>query len=143
MATLGCAGLNEQVRRELAVPNPTPEQLLAMVSSSETGPLWYRGLAEEPDPAFAPAVTGILGLLGARAIVVGHTAAASFRITTRFDGRVIQIDTGMLGGAFYPGGSASALEIRGDRVTAIYQSGRERLSSPAPAPAAVPVPTTR
>jgi hypothetical protein len=103
-----------------------------MLSSSETGPLWYRGLAEEPDPAFAPEVTNILSLLGARAIVVGHTIPAGFRMVTRFDGRVIQIDTGMLGGSFYPGGVASALEIRGDTLTAIYQNSRERLSVPAP-----------
>jgi hypothetical protein len=133
-ATLGCAGINEQVRRELAVQNPTPEQLLAMLSTSEHGPLWYRGLAEEPDPAFAPEVTNILHVLGARAIVIGHTVTPDFRIRTRFDGRVIQIDTGMLGGTFYPGGQGSALEIRGDVMTAIYQTGRERLSAPAPVP---------
>ena len=136
-AALGCAGINDAVRRDLAVPNPTPEQALAMLSSSETGPLWYRGLAEEPEPTFAPALTNILELLGARMIVVGHTVPEDFRITRRFDGRVIQIDTGMLGGTFYPGGMPSALEIRGDTLTAIYQSGRERLS------AAAPVPTTR
>jgi len=136
-AALGCAGINDAVRRDLAVPNPTPEQALAMLSSSETGPLWYRGLAEEPEPTFAPALTNILELLGARMIVVGHTVPEDFRITRRFDGRVIQIDTGMLGGTFYPGGMPSALEIRGDTLTAIYQSGRERLSAPAP------VPTTR
>jgi len=136
-AAVGCAGINDAVRRDLAVPNPTPEQALAMLSSSETGPLWYRGLAEEPEPTFAPALTNILELLGARMIVVGHTVPEDFRITRRFDGRVIQIDTGMLGGTFYPGGMPSALEIRGDTLTAIYQSGRERLSAPAP------VPTTR
>ena len=139
-AALGCAGINEAVRRDLMVANPTPEQALTMLSSSETGPLWYRGLAEEPDPAFAPEVTNILSLLGARAIVVGHTIPAGFRIVTRFDGRVIQIDTGMLGGSFYPGGVGSALEIRGDMLSAIYQNGRERLSPPAPAPAPVPAP---
>jgi hypothetical protein len=134
-AALGCAGINEAVRRDLVVADPTPEQAQAMLSSSETGPLWYRGLAEEPEAAFAPEVTNILGLLGARAIVVGHTFPAGFRIVTRFDGRVIQIDTGMLGGSFYQGGVGSALEIRGDMLSAIYQTGRERLSAPAPAPA--------
>jgi hypothetical protein len=56
-------------------------------------------------------------------------------MVTRFDGRVVQIDTGMLGGSFYSGGVASALEIRGDALTAIYQNRRERLSAPAPVPA--------
>jgi hypothetical protein len=134
-AALGCAGINDAVRRDLMVANPTPEQALTMLSSSDTGPLWYRGLAEQPDPAFAPEVTNILNLLGARAIVVGHTIPAGFRMVTRFDGRVIQIDTGMLGGSFYPGGVASALEIRGDALTAIYPKGRERLSAPVPVPA--------
>jgi hypothetical protein len=63
--------------------------------------------------------------------VIGHTVAAGFRIATRFEGRVIQIDTGMLGGSFYPGGVGSALEIRGDVLTAIYEKGRERLPAPA------------
>jgi len=128
-AALGCEAINDTVRRELQVANPTPDQLLTMLSSRETGPLWYRGLAEEPDPEFAPEVTKILDALGARAIVVGHTAPSRFRIRTRFGGRVVQIDTGMLGGSFYPGGVPSALEIAGDTITAIYPSGRERLGS--------------
>ena len=134
-AALGCEAINDVVRGDLAVADPTPDQRIAMLSSSETGPLWYRGLAEEPDPAFAPQVTEILRLLGARAIVIGHTVAAGFRITPRFDGRVIQIDTGMLGAPFYPGGEASAIEIHGDALTAIYVRGRERLPAPAAAPA--------
>lgn len=132
-APLGCTGINEAVGRDMAVVNPTAEQVAAMLASSETGPLWYRGLAEEPAPAFASQVTDILSVLGARAIVIGHTIPADFRITARFDGRVIQIDTGMLGGTFYRGGTASALEIRGDALTAIYAHGRERLSTPIPA----------
>ena len=137
-AALGCAGINDAVRRDLAVPTPTPEEALAMLSSSETGPLWYRGLAEEPEPAFAPALTNILELLGARAIVSGTPCPADFRITRRFDGRVIQIDTGMLGGTFYPGGMPSALEIRGTRSRRFTRAGgsacRSCLVSPAPFP---------
>ena len=42
-------------------------------------------------------VAVILDQLGARAIVIGHTVALG-RIATRFGGRVVQIDTGMLDG---------------------------------------------
>lgn len=129
-AGLGCDAINEAVHRDLAVVNPTADQVLAMLASSETGPLWYRGLAEEPDPAFAPQVTKILEGLGARAMVIGHTVPADFRIATRFGGRVIQIDTGMLGETFYPGGVPSALELLGDSLTAIYPDRRERLQAP-------------
>jgi hypothetical protein len=130
-AALGCAGLNQAVRRELAVANPTPEQRAAMLASAETGPLWYRGLADEAEAAFAPTLAAILEQVGARAIVIGHTVTDGFRIRARFDGRVIQIDTGMLGGTFYPGGEPSALVIQGGTATAVYVSGRERLPAPA------------
>lgn len=129
-AALGCAAINAAVRRDLDVIDPSPQQMLAMFSSSETGPLWYRGLAEDAEAGVAPPpVDAILQTIGARAIVIGHTVARGFRIRTRFDGRVVQIDTGMLGGASYPGGVASALEILGDTLTAIYENGRESLGS--------------
>ena len=132
-AALGCEGINQAVRRDVALTQPAPEQIAQMLSTSETGPLWYRGLATEPDPAFAPQAATVLRTLGARAIVIGHTVTNGLRITPRFDGRVVQIDTGMLGGTWYPGGVASALEIRGDALTAIYEKGREALPALAPA----------
>jgi hypothetical protein len=124
------------VAKDLAVPNPSPKEAAELYSSSETGPVWYRGLAEEPEATFAPTLDGVLNTLQARAIVVGHSVSRTFRITTRFDGRVIQIDTGMLGGTFFPGGQASALEIQGSVITAIYQDRREGVSAPALAPGA-------
>ena len=68
--------------------------------------------------------------LGARAIVIGHTPVLLGQIKTRFGGRVIQIDTGMLDGEFYPKGAASALEWQGDVMTAIYEDRRERIPTP-------------
>ena len=45
--------------------------------------------------------------------VTGHTPQPAGRITKRFGGSLFLIDTGMLGGKFYPGGRGSALEIVG------------------------------
>ena len=122
VAALGCAGINEQVAKELTVAVgfalSSPADLLM---TREDGPLWYRGLATEPEPGFSAALDGILGALDARAIVVGHTPTATSRITPRFGARVVQIDTGMLDGSFFPGGRASALEILDGKLTAIYQ----------------------
>jgi len=64
-------------------------------------------------------------------VVIGHTPVAGGRITTRFGGRVVLIDTGMLNGEFYPGGVASALEMQGDTLTAIYDGRRDRIMAPA------------
>lgn len=91
------------------------------------GPLWFRGFATWPSPGNAPEVTKLLKKYNnARRFVVGHTIPATMRITPRFDRRIFLIDTGMLS-THYKGGRPSALEIDGDRVTAIYPDGRIQL----------------
>ena len=124
VAPLGCSAINDQVRRELTSDlDKTRTAPLASLAARVDGPLWYRGLTQEPD-AFAPQVTDILSKLGARVIVIGHTVSPTGRIGTRFDGRVVQIDTGMQP-AYVPNGRASALEIRRGEATAIYVDRRE------------------
>jgi hypothetical protein len=130
VAELGCEGINKAIRDEMASLPAPPEKIAALLATSETGPLWYRGLAAEPEETFAPALEAILQKVGARAIVIGHTPVPG-RVATRFGGRVIQIDSGMLDGEFYPGGVASALELQNGLATAIYLDRRERIDTPA------------
>ncbi len=130
LGTMGCEAINAQIRREIAGTPQTFEQAPEQLSSNPTGPLWDRSLAREPEPEFAPVVSSILEQLDAQAIVIGHTPALGNGIATRFDGRVIQIDTGMLGGEWFPGGEPSALEMLGGRFTAIYVDRRELLEAP-------------
>jgi hypothetical protein len=135
VAPLGCAAINEQVSRELTEDfDKTVAAPLASLTARVDGPLWYRGLAQETE-AFAPQVDDILDKAQARAIVVGHTVTPTGRVTSRFDGRVIQIDTGMQP-AYAQGGRASALEIKGGEITAIYVDRRDQV--PPPKPRAVP-----
>jgi calcineurin-like phosphoesterase family protein len=130
VSMMGCEGINAAVQKDLqAVPVPL-EKVPALFSASETGPLWYRGLASEAEATLAPAVDVILERMKARAIVVGHTTVLPGKITPRLGGKVIQIDTGMVNGEFYPGGVASALELQGGKATAIYVDRREPLSVP-------------
>ncbi len=126
-AALGCEGINDTVRAELKEMPVEAARVATLLSTREDGPLWYRGLAVESETELAADLTTMLERWQARAIVIGHTVAPNGRIATRFDGRVVQIDTGMLGGAFYPGGRASALEIQDGRFVAIYEDGREPL----------------
>ena len=129
VAPLGCEQINDQVKRELTSDlEKTRANALASLAARADGPLWYRGLAEEPD-TFAPQLTDILSKLRVRAIVVAHTVTPTTRITTRFDGRVIEIDTGMQP-AYIPDGRASALEIRGGEATAIYADRRDPVELP-------------
>jgi Calcineurin-like phosphoesterase len=142
VAGSGCAAINTTVRAELkAAPSADPQQLTTLLTFREDGPLWYRGLAQENESAFAPQVDAVLQKLNAGMIVVGHSVAAGGQMKTRFGGRVVQLDTGMLDGSFFPGGRASALEIRDGKLTAIYEDRREELGSVAkPATASQPVP---
>ena len=132
VATQGCMAVNAAVRTQLQtlkLIDPAIEQSLL----AATGPLWYRGLVEEPAAVDSAAFDGILGALGVKAMVVGHTVASGGRMRVSFDGRLIQIDTGMLGQKFYPEGAPSALEIRNGKFTAIYVGKREVIAGP-PAP---------
>jgi hypothetical protein len=131
VANLGCQGLNAEVQRDLAAAPVPADKIMSLLSATETGPLWYRGMASDPESTFEPMLDSILRRLGARAVVLGHTPIASGQITTRFGGRVVLIDTGMLGGENYPKGTASALEMRDGALTAIYEDGR-RMTITAP-----------
>jgi hypothetical protein len=134
VAPMGCAAINEQVERDLTADlDKTRAAPLVTLTARVDGPLWYRGLAEEPD-TFAPQIDDILIGQAARAIVIGHTVTPTGRVTLRFGGRVIQIDTGMQP-AYAQGGRASALEIVRGEGTAIYVDRRDPVALPtAPAP---------
>jgi len=89
------------------------------------GALWYRGLATLPDNPTGGPFAALLARYGARRFVTAHTPLPDRRITARFGGRVILIDTGML--ADYRGRPA-ALQIDGESMTAIYEDQRVPLA---------------
>ncbi len=91
------------------------------------GPMWFRGLSRNPPEESSDEVTALLRRLNVTRLVVAHTPQLPGRIATHFDGRVFVIDTGMLS-SYFRGGRASALEIAGSTVTAIYEDGQEVLA---------------
>jgi hypothetical protein len=135
LASKGCEGINADVRRELDdLPDPDDPRAADTLVAGSDGPLWYRDLALDDTLIDEEDVDQILERLDARAMVVGHTPTENGRMRTRFGNRVIQIDTGMLDGTFYPGGRPSALEMRGDTLTAIYADRRDALATLVPMP---------
>lgn len=131
-APMGCSAINANVRAELSTLTLTDPAFNKSLSMGPDGPLWYRGLVDGTPGVGLPEIEAILTALGARAIVVGHTVAPGFRIKPSYGGRVVQIDTGMLNGEFFPGGVPSALEIQGGVWTAIYEGRREPLEPSIP-----------
>jgi len=89
----------------------------------QDGPLWFRGAALWNEQENADQIGTILDQLKVDRMVVGHTVMRDGTIKSRFGGRVLAIDTGMLS-EVYEGGRPSALEIAGDTVTAIYPGER-------------------
>lgn len=85
------------------------------------GPLWYRGNVSCGELIEEYRLDGALAAIGAERVVVGHTPTPTRSVLQRFDGRLIEIDTGMLN--FYYKGSGHALVLRGESVSVINQAG--------------------
>ena len=94
----------------------------------ENGPLWFRGFATWSEAEGAPQMTKLLERYSVAHFVVGHSITSTMRITPRFSAAVFLIDTAL--SSVYPGGRASALEIRDGRFRAIYASERTTLFEP-------------
>jgi hypothetical protein len=107
------------------------------ITVSADGPLWYRGLATEPEEKLGPSLTAMLERLKAAYIVAGHSVLVGKAVLPRFESRVFLMDTGMLKESF--AGRASALEILDGRFT-VYSTDAEPKALPPPASAKAAVP---
>jgi hypothetical protein len=74
---------------------------------STDGPNWYRGAALCGEVGEADILNPLLQQFGVKRLVVGHTPTRDLRAVTRFDGRVVKLDTGMNKAAYK--GRATAL----------------------------------
>ena len=126
-------------QRLAAYSGPDREQLAALVATLKrtdespvntvAGPLWYRGTAMCNSAFETDTVTRVLGQLADTSVVIGHTITETKRVTTRMDGRVTMIDTGMLP-AYH--GQPSALVIEGDSRSVIYARAAGERAMPEP-----------
>lgn len=100
------------LRRQPAAPDGPPDILW-----NEQGPLWYRGLAMNEEPAEAAHLAAVLKRYGVAHIVLGHTKRYSM-VNVRFDGAVILTDIAVKGACADP---HAFLIKEGDRLTAVYR----------------------
>jgi hypothetical protein len=115
---------------ELRKKDETLEAFLGLsgwLSVNPEGPLWFRGYAQWTDEELTGALPVLLETYKAQHIIVGHTVMQKGDIRTRGSHGVIMVDTGM-NRSFYPEGRPSALEIHGDRLTAIYGENKVALN---------------
>jgi len=114
--------------------NEEPETLQAIADAvrlgnssliSTDGPLWYRNNILCPRIVEEHRLDAALAAIGAKRVVVGHTPTPNRQVMQRFDGRVIEIDTGMLN--FYYKGTGHALVLEGETVSVTNQAGVDTL----------------
>ena len=120
-SAMSIADINHRIRQELRGESPIQEGL----AFNDASPLQYRGWAQTELTTAAqaearPRVERILENLSAKRMVVGHTVTEGV-IESRFDGKHISIDVGML--ELYRGGHRIALEIVNDELRAIHDGG--------------------
>jgi Calcineurin-like phosphoesterase len=133
--------LNEHFRRDLTAllaaqaqareddePVPDAEQSSPLFGAD--GPLWYRGTALCHALIEAPRVDRGLAALHAERAVIGHTPTSDRRVQTRFDGRVVMIDTGML--TSYYQGRPAGLAIE-DATLRVRYAETDQVVAPEPA----------
>jgi hypothetical protein len=111
--------LTEMVVKELRAPNPANPG----IATDDNGPLWYRGLSGTEPQADPRTVDAILENHSAKHIVVGHTVTSGV-IWPRYDGKVVQIDTG-ISKAY--GGHMAYLEVTPDGLFGGYPNGKIKL----------------
>ncbi|HZF15722.1 MAG TPA: metallophosphoesterase [Steroidobacteraceae bacterium] len=98
-------------------------------------PTWYRGQALCYPYTEAENLDAALAALGVSRVIVGHTPTATRRVQSRFDGRVLLLDTGMLR-TFYQG-SPAALVFENGRWSVAYADRPGERMQPEVAPRAV------
>lgn len=87
------------------------------------GPLWYRGNVACNEIVEEHRLEASLEAIGAHRVVIGHTPTPTRKVLQRFDGRLIEVDTGMLTSHYR--GSGSALVMEGDDLRVFSQTGTD------------------
>ena len=105
-ATATIEEINDAVREALK----DPDNVEGTIVRDQEGPLWYRGLALNPEEEERPHLEALLDNFEAERIILAHTVTAGI-ILPRFGGRVILTDVGL---SSYYGGNLACLLIEGE-----------------------------
>lgn len=104
--------------------NDCSSSVARLLLHSDSSPIWYRGLALEPERRICSDVQRVLSLFGAARVVVGHTVMDRGRFKTRCGGAVHLIDVGM--SAAYAN-TWAAWRCAAGQISAHYARGVEHI----------------
>ena len=89
------------------------------------GPLWYRGSSTCNSLIEGDGLNTALGRIGATRVAIGHSTTITRRVQQRMNGRIIEINTGMLKSSYQ--GSGYALIIEDDALSVVGENGETDL----------------
>ena len=89
------------------------------------GPTWYRGTASCSSLVEGDALNAALDEIGAKRVVFGHTTTITRQVQQRMNGRIVEIDTGILNSHYE--GSGNALIIEDGQLAVVNQHGKSEL----------------
>jgi hypothetical protein len=115
-----------QLEEDLAASSQWAIDLSRSPLHGPIGPTWYRGTASCNALIEGDDLSAALGAIGASRVVIGHTTTITRRVQQRMDGRIVEIDTGMLNSRYR--GSGNALVIEGGELAVVNQHGGSDLS---------------
>lgn len=138
LAPAGPIGFQQRPAAVAAQLPPERAQAFRALQDAEvfttSGPTWFRGQALCNPLSETDNLAAALGKLRAARVVVGHTVAPGRQVASRFDGRVILLDAGMLP---QYGGRAAALEFESGAWSVAYADRPGERSQPQPPPRAL------
>jgi hypothetical protein len=105
--------INDRVRAEIHL-SLVPKNGFAV---GRDGPLWYRGLARDPEDGLRPHVDALLATHGVAHIVVGHTTTPG-TVVPRLDGKILLIDAGL---SAYFGARPACLVVQQGTAFALHR----------------------
>jgi hypothetical protein len=85
------------------------------------GPLWYRGSSTCNGLIEGDGLNTALSKIGATRAAIGHTTTITRRVQQRMNGRIIEINTGILESVYE--GSGYALIVEGDALSVVSEDG--------------------
>ena len=94
--------------------------------NTSDGPLWYRGSSICNGLIEGDGLNTALSRIGATRAAIGHTTTVTRRVQQRMNGRIIEINTGMLKSSYQ--GRGYALIIEGDTLSIVSEDGETDLS---------------
>jgi hypothetical protein len=122
LALKGYTGYTERNEIAKALPESVAGDFVQAAQAdlfNPSGPVWAWEESLCVPLSVEDTLLAALDVLGVKRVVVGHAVTPDHKIGTRFDGRVVMVDTGMFSDD-YRGGRGSALVVKHGTMSAYY-----------------------